>query len=134
MSLALVTRLLKECKIEGKPKTIKDGWVRLEKFAAQQAKNEEERKIRELTKEALKSKDDYIQTLAEAVLLDRFNKEPVINKRKEIGYNLANWVVEEKTKKNPLYNQLITIINVIDFVFNHTHYDEYSSGHFFRRS
>lgn len=89
-----------------------------------------------LYKEAIRSDCEAIRFLAEAMLHVRQGVKPSVEK---LGYELANldYIYKsnrENEETNALYRRLIRKLDITDYVFAHTHYDECSNGHFFRRS
>lgn len=87
-----------------------------------------------LYKEAIRSDCEAIRFLAEAMLHTRQKVKPSVEK---LGYELASLNYDsrkENDETNKLYRRLLQKIDVTDYVFAHTHYDECSNGYFFRRS
>lgn len=134
MKLKQIQRFLKQNGIKTMPRTNRDVWLNVMSLATTQLEKDSNKKIKSITSRGLKSKDPYIVMLAEAVNLQLLNEEPTINKKNEIGYDVANWVADSKTKKDPLYNSLVKLFDESKFVFDYTHYDTYESGNYYRMS
>ena len=134
MKIKQLQRFLKQNGIKTTPRTNRDVWLAIMSLATTRLEENSNKKIKSITSKGLKSKDPYIVMLAEAVNLQLLNEEPVISKKDEIGYEVANWIADAKTKKDPLYIQLTKLFDESQFVFNHTKYDTYESGNYYRMS
>jgi hypothetical protein len=91
----------------------------------------------------IRSKDnEELKCLAEAMGQTWLGRDPKI--AKDLGYLIADishrvggrkWEQITKDKEElKLLNKVLGYLDIDDFVFNNTHYDECSNGFFFRRS
>lgn len=118
-------------------KTIEDAIASVQEFCKQTVKYTEEiDRLREII-QSLRSelfsyqRDKFISWCVSAqnnLLPSQFK-----NKR-ELALAIARESLKEEFKKTIEYKTACANFDESDFVFNYTHYDECSNGHYFRRS